>query len=613
MADKIPVKLRPGAPNRLGEFEDGDTIPVSQGGTGAVDAAAARANLGVAGAGDITAHTGNTSNPHSVTAAQIGAATTTDLTNHTGLTNNPHSVTATQLGVDTSAEVTAKVDAHANLTNNPHSVTATQLGAATTTDLSNHTGNTSNPHSVTIGQIGAASSTSVSNHTGDTNNPHGVTAAQVGSPTTAQFSSHTGNTSNPHAVTTTQIGAATTAQLTSHTGNTGNPHSVTAAQVGAPTTTQFTDHTGNTSNPHSVTATQVGAVPVGEKGAANGVCPLDGSSKILPAYLPASALPLFSVVADASARLLLVVEEGDECKQLDDGSHWIYDGATWYEYPSGGSGGDVYGTSGTTVVNEIVLYSDTTGKTLGGESGLTSTGTGQINNRNIVNDGAALDAVVTAQSNHAGNTTNPHSVTAAQVGADTSAQVTAKVDAHANLTTNPHAVTAAQVGAYTTAQVDTLIAGVGGGGAGLFFCELTSTVVIDMNDPTGISVQWNVQNIIDATQFSHSIATNNHQITINEDGIYDLQYKLNGNLGSFQRKNPGAHITIGGTPNIRTKAFGFGRNSANPWVTVQNTGQKLNLSAGDVVELVTFMGGDSGVINTVAGEVTLSLTQVRKL
>lgn len=71
-----------------------------------------------------TSHTGNTSNPHSVTAAQVGlgsvdntsdadkpisTATQTalnlkaddaDLTSHTGNTSNPHSVTATQVGLD---------------------------------------------------------------------------------------------------------------------------------------------------------------------------------------------------------------------------------------------------------------------------------------------------------------------------------------------------------------------------------------------------------------------------------------------------------------------------------------------------------------------------------
>ena len=87
-------------------------------------------------------HTGDTSNPHSVTAAQVGAPTTTDLTNHTGNTSNPHSVTAAQVGALADAPGTvslsnlgfdpatqSELDSHANSTSNPHGVTAAQAGA----------------------------------------------------------------------------------------------------------------------------------------------------------------------------------------------------------------------------------------------------------------------------------------------------------------------------------------------------------------------------------------------------------------------------------------------------------------------------------------------------
>lgn len=78
----------------------------------------------------------------------------------------------------------------------------------------------------------------------------------------------------------------------------------------------------------------------------------------------------------------------------------------------------------------------------------------------------------TSLSSHAGNTSNPHSVTASQVGAYTSGQVdsllgsyalSSALTSHAGNTSNPHNVTASQVGAYTTAEVDDLIAGVSGG------------------------------------------------------------------------------------------------------------------------------------------------------
>lgn len=65
---------------------------------------------------------------------------------------------------------------------------------------------------------------------------------------------------------------------------------------------------------------------------------------------------------------------------------------------------------------------------------------------------------------HISNTNNPHSTTAAQVGAYTTAQTDTKVatvqsalDAHKALTNNPHGTTAAQVGAYTTGQIDATV------------------------------------------------------------------------------------------------------------------------------------------------------------
>jgi hypothetical protein len=70
-----------------------------------------------------------------------------------------------------------------------------------------------------------------------------------------------------------------------------------------------------------------------EKGLVGGYASLDALGKVPTAQIPASALPEVHVVADATARLALTVQEGDEAIQVDDGSHWIYDGSSWFQRP----------------------------------------------------------------------------------------------------------------------------------------------------------------------------------------------------------------------------------------------------------------------------------------
>jgi len=78
------------------------------------------------------------------TAATFDPATKADqsaLDAHTGDTNNPHSVTATQVGADpagSASAVQANLDTHTSDTSNPHSVTAEQAGAQAVSDITHH-------------------------------------------------------------------------------------------------------------------------------------------------------------------------------------------------------------------------------------------------------------------------------------------------------------------------------------------------------------------------------------------------------------------------------------------------------------------------------------------
>jgi hypothetical protein len=220
------------------------------------------------------AHTGDTSNPHSVTKAQVGLTNVVDVEQatlaeydiHTGDTSNPHSVTATQVGLG-SVDDTSDADKPVSTAQQ----TALDL-KANESALVSHSGNTSNPHSVTKAQVGLTNVVDVEQatvaeydiHTGDTSNPHSVTQTQVGL-------SNVDNTTDANKpVSTAQQTAldlkANESALVSHSGNTGNPHSVTKAQVGLTNVVDiaqasqadFVTHSGTTTgNPHGVTASDL--------------------------------------------------------------------------------------------------------------------------------------------------------------------------------------------------------------------------------------------------------------------------------------------------------------------------------------------------------------------
>lgn len=83
-----------------------------------------------------------------LTAALAAKAAASDLTSHTGNTSNPHSVTKAQVGL-------ANADNTSDAAKPVSTATQTALDAkAAAADLTSHTGNTSNPHSVTKTQVG---------------------------------------------------------------------------------------------------------------------------------------------------------------------------------------------------------------------------------------------------------------------------------------------------------------------------------------------------------------------------------------------------------------------------------------------------------------------------
>ena len=140
---------------------------------------------------DFSTHTGNTSNPHSVTYSQTGAAaashthtesditdlgnysvtghthTESDITDLGNYANSSHTHTVSDI-TDASTELAAKFHTHTtsditdlgSYASSSHTHSKSDItdvsDLALATDLTNHTTNTSNPHSVTYSQTGAA-------------------------------------------------------------------------------------------------------------------------------------------------------------------------------------------------------------------------------------------------------------------------------------------------------------------------------------------------------------------------------------------------------------------------------------------------------------------------
>lgn len=157
-----------------------------------------------------------------------GMAAGSDLTNHTGNKANPHSVTKSQVGLGNVPNVTTNDQT-------PTFTAATTLATLTSGEKL----------SVAFGKIAKAITDFIS-HKGSTSNPHGVTATQVG----------LGNVPNvaTNNQTPTFSQASTLATLTS-----GEKLSVSMGKI-MKAITDLISHLSNKSNPHGVTASQIGAL-----------------------------------------------------------------------------------------------------------------------------------------------------------------------------------------------------------------------------------------------------------------------------------------------------------------------------------------------------------------
>lgn len=185
---------------------------------------------------DLTAHTTNTSNPHSVTKTQVGLGNV----NNTADADKP-------ISTATAAALAGKAaSSHAHATSDVTGLTAALAGKADTT----HSHSMSN----VTGLTDALSDKSDVGHGHSVSEVTGLSGTLTAIEDELDLKSDVGHghaMSDVTGLTSALSGKAAAADLTSHTSNTSNPHSVTKAQVGL----SNVDNTSDAGKPIS-TATQ---------------------------------------------------------------------------------------------------------------------------------------------------------------------------------------------------------------------------------------------------------------------------------------------------------------------------------------------------------------------
>lgn len=186
-------------------------------------------------------------------------------------------------------------------------------------------------------------------------------------------------------------------------------------------------------------------------------------------------------------------------------------------------------------------------------------------------DGSAWQNLWTAATDHLSSTANPHSVTAAQVGAPT----TATFNAHATSTTNPHNVTPGQIGALTASS--------------------------NLSDVTNASTaRTNLGAASSATLTSHTSNTSNpHSVTPGQIGALGILNNLSEiTADSTARANIGAAAAGANSDISSMTAVSSIKNSGN--ITVENTtvGTSVIIKAGAAGAQWTF--DSSGKLNAYA-------------
>lgn len=244
---------------------------------------------------------GDTSVAEQISDAVSGKANTSDLTSHTGNKSNPHSVTKSQVGLSNVPNVATndQTPTYSDTTTFATLTSGEKLSAAfakiklAITNLINHIANVSNPHSVTKSQIGLGNVENKSSATirGEITKANVTDALGYTPPTTNTTYSAAGSslglvkTGGDVAISDGVI----TVNDDSHNhiiGNVDGLQTALDAKAATSTVTALQQLVGDTAVSTQITNAVSSYIPTSQKGVANGVAQLDANGKVPTAQLP---------------------------------------------------------------------------------------------------------------------------------------------------------------------------------------------------------------------------------------------------------------------------------------------------------------------------------------
>jgi hypothetical protein len=425
------------------------------------------------GESGLPAHLADKNNPHEVTKVQVGLGSVENfpLANQTQAeagTNNTTYMTPLRVAQAIAILGPGGFTAHIANTSNPHSVTATQVGL----------GNVQNYGVATNAQAIAGTATNLYI------TPAGLKASLDNS--TAGFSTHVTNTSNPHNVTATQVGLGNVQNYSMATLSEANAGSVNDKYMTPLRTSQaisqlalvpLSTHTTNVSNPHETTKLQVGLGSVDNYATATSVQAKDNTNtNTFMTPLRTYEAVMQHVGNDFVTHLNAANPHNVTKTTVGLGSVQNYPMASDGE-ATAATASDRYMSPRAVKLVVDSVFNTTVSAHIANTSNPHSVTKAQVGLSNVSNYATAVDAdgvagtatnlfmtpaTTKAAANavvnvHVANTSNPHSVTKAQVGLGNVDNFTSVTTA-AGITTGSVAqfATAAAVKAYTDAAITTV-------------------------------------------------------------------------------------------------------------------------------------------------------------